>query len=107
MLTSHCYHQIFEQVGPQPLEQLIAEHFPIAEAEEISTVAAFGDFVRRLLAYEADERLTAKQALAHPFITEEFYDPAWTPPAIPPQRPADGPRWANVAMPSTDFLSLM
>jgi dual specificity protein kinase YAK1 len=111
LMQSHCYHQIFEQVGPQPLEELIAEHFPIAEAEEIATVACFGDFVRRLLAYEQDERLTAKQALAHPFITEEFYDPAWTPPDVPPLRTADrqepGDLTPVMALPPTDFLCLM
>jgi dual specificity protein kinase YAK1 len=110
LMTTHCYHQLFEQTGPQPLDQLVAEHFPLTGPGELEAVACFGDFVRRLLTYDPIERLSAPQALAHPFITRDPFDPGWVTPPGPRAQPADPAIRTETSvgrMPSTDFLYLM
>jgi serine/threonine protein kinase len=112
VLTSHCYRHIFEQTGIAPIEQLIADHCAVTADEEAAFVVAFGGFVRLLLAYDPFERLTAAQALAHPFITGDLAQADWVPPpddrkkrpAPPPPAPA-APRPADRF--AFDFLSLM
>jgi dual specificity protein kinase YAK1 len=111
LLTKHCYHQIFEQSGPAPIERLIADHCQVTSDEEIAWVVAFSAFVRSLLTYEPFRRLTARQALLHPFITGDIADTEWEPPPDPRKSPPPVP--SNTAAPpsgnrlSFDFLSLM
>jgi serine/threonine protein kinase len=110
LLTTHCYHQLFEQTGPQPLEQLITEHFPFTDPDDLEEVTCFSDFVRRLLAYVPVERLTAAQALTHPFFTGEPFHPNWVPPQPPRPQPIEAvvqPETSIGIMTSADFLDLM
>lgn len=68
LLERHLYHQIFEEIGAMPLDQMIITHFPLETDEEYEMMTKFIDFVKCLLAFSSAERLNAKQALAHPFI---------------------------------------
>jgi dual specificity protein kinase YAK1 len=111
LLTKHCYHQIFEQNGPAAIEQLIAEHCQVMSDEEIAWVVACSGFVRCLLTYDPFRRLTARQALLHPFITGNITEIDWEPPPDPNKRQPEvlpqTPRPPAGNRISFDFLSLM
>ncbi|OHT01876.1 CMGC family protein kinase [Tritrichomonas foetus] len=114
LATRHSYHSIFEKKGPVTLNQLIFDHKPIVSPEEAQTVACFSDFVHRLLELDQRKRLTAEQALQHPFIIGNFQFEGWNPPPVSlPSFPANFPlnnqeRPRPPSVPnSIDFLSLM
>lgn len=116
LTTRHSYHAIFEQTGPLTLEQLIMEHKPIETEEEALTVACFNDFCHRLLALDQRQRLTAEQALQHPFLVGSTSYQNWVPPPAvmpifhipqpqpPPARPAPP---IQPAQPSTSSMGGM
>lgn len=113
LLTRHSYHGIYQQTGPVPLRQLICEHVPIQNEVEARMVACFSDFVHRLLEFDAMRRLTASQALVHPFLQGEIQFEGWEPPAEPRVNlnPALGhPRFPTPSidnLPSSDIFALM
>jgi dual specificity protein kinase YAK1 len=83
VMTRHCYRQFFEAVPSFQLEVLIHEHKRIETEEQEAVVMCFCDFLRRLLVYDGNNRITAMQALAHPFM-QGVAMPAmgWTPPIV-------------------------
>ena len=120
LMTKHSYHQIYEQIGALPLDQLIQGHMEIKTDEEQKTVTCFTDFVMRLLNFDPTQRLTATQALAHPFLEGNPLPDGWRPPISgrPSQTPghqaqsATPPAFGVRAslssdMSKTDFLALM
>ena len=119
LVTTHSYHQIYEQIGALPLEQLIQGHCEVKTPEEQAMVTCFTDFVKRLLNFDPARRLTATQALAHPFLDGKQLSEEWRPPRVArsfasdtqPQSltpPAFGVRTSlSSDMSKSDFLSLM
>lgn len=114
LLNNHSYHQIFEQIGAVPLAQLIQEHCPITSQEELDMVNSFNHFIHCLLTYDSSVRLTAFQALSHPFITGDVHNENWNPPpvqrvAIRQQTPTnERPKTSSVGdLETIDFLDLM
>ena len=112
LLQRHLYHTSYEQTGPMKLEQIIMGHFPLRTEEDIQDVQCFAQFVLMLLEYDPLQRLTAEQALTHPFITGEPFRPDWRPPFG--ASPLAGPQSAHLTRTSShdeisarDFLSLM
>ena len=83
LLTRHSYHQIYEQIGALPLEQLIQEHCVVANEQEQEMLNCFNDFVKRMLCFDPSQRVTATQALAHPFLQGEPLPQGWVPPYVP------------------------
>ena len=113
LLTRHSYHGIYQQTGPVPLRQLIYEHAPLQNEEEARMVNCFSDFVHRLLEFDAMKRLTASQALVHPFLMGSSAFEGWSPPEEPrvDLNPGVGhlpvPQSARDSLPSSDILSLL
>ena len=129
LLNRHSYHQKYQQVGAIPLAQLIQTHMPIQNEMEANAIMSFTHFVHCLLNFDPMQRLTAVQALSHPFLLGQPVPPNWTPPevhrvqpTIPEDHKHDQMRvsssLSNIvsstpvvtmaqALESTDFLSLM
>lgn len=82
LLTNHSYNQIFEQIGAVPLTQLIHEHCLILDQEELNMIHSFDHFIHSLLKFDTSQRLTAFQALSHPFILNEHFTEGWQPPKV-------------------------
>lgn len=80
LLTTHRYNTVYERIGTRPLPQLILSHHPIRTDEERMLVNSFTDFIVRLLTYDPSKRLTATQALAHPFLQGVPMPATWEPP---------------------------
>ena len=82
LLTRHLYHEnVFAEIGVAPLHQMLLEHFPLQSQEEIDAVNCFSHFAHCLLNFNQDERLSAAQALQHPFITGAPFSEDWTAPS--------------------------
>jgi dual specificity protein kinase YAK1 len=79
LLNRHCSREIFQALGIMSLEELIREKEPATDEAEAASLASFSDFVRRLLAYSPNRRITAGQALRHPFILDVPLPPDWQP----------------------------
>ncbi|KAH0791551.1 CMGC family protein kinase [Histomonas meleagridis] len=80
LLHKHYYHEVFEQNGITSLTEMIEHHHRIESDETLKKVECFADFVRRLLDYDPRSRVTAEQALQHPFIKGEVNFEKWMPP---------------------------
>ncbi|KAH0787719.1 CMGC family protein kinase [Histomonas meleagridis] len=78
LLTKHLYHSIFEQLNLFTLDQVIMAHCMITTEEELRAVACFSDFVHCLLRFDSTKRLSADEALRHPFITGQIGVPLQT-----------------------------
>lgn len=118
LLTQNCYHQIYEQIGAHPLDRLVQEHCEVKGEEQQAMVTCFNDFLKRLLNYDPAERLTATQALAHPFIEGSALPENWKPPRVkrtdihsshPESSTPPAPRMRSSFgdISKNDFLSLM
>ena len=113
LLQKHLYHTLFEQSGAIPLGQLIMEHCQLRTSEEIDEVRKFVQFVTMLLEYDPVRRLTAEQALTHPFVTGEPFKDDWRPvmACADVDSSPSSPRMARSASDSLlspkDFLSMM
>ena len=68
-MARHLNCQLFMDAGACKLSQLIAEHSAVSSPQEMVEVMAFNHFVHSLLAYDPRRRLTAAEALQHPFMT--------------------------------------
>lgn len=79
LLTRNSYCSIYQEIGALPLDQLIMNHNPIQSEEELKLVRSFSHFVHCLLNYDVNSRLSAFQALHHPFLTGETLE-NWAPP---------------------------
>ena len=113
LATRHSYRSIFEKTGPVTLSQLIFEHKPINTPDDARMIACFNDFVHRLLELDQTKRLTAEQALNHPFLNNDWQFENWSPPQVnmplfptAPNREFR-PRPPSVPNSAIDFLSLM
>lgn len=87
----HLYASIFQQTGPLTLEQLIMSHKQPETEEDEMNLQCFSHFVHSLLVFNPNERLSATQALQHPFITGEELTEDWAPEPEPdlPQGPTE------------------
>jgi dual specificity protein kinase YAK1 len=68
LLSSHCYHQVFETRGAYTLEDLVERHIPATDAEEAGLLRSFTDFLKMLLEYDPVTRVSAARARIHPFL---------------------------------------
>jgi dual specificity protein kinase YAK1 len=80
MLSRHCYHQVFEEIGVVPMDQMILGHIGAASEEEVTLLICFIDFVKRMLSYDPAVRISAAGALTHPFILGQELPDHWEPP---------------------------
>jgi dual specificity protein kinase YAK1 len=83
LLTRHCCHQVFEEIGIHTLDQLILSRMPFQTDDEFNLLTAFTDFVKRLLNYDPQIRVSARTALMHPFILGKDLPDDWQQPPEP------------------------
>ncbi|OHT14724.1 CMGC family protein kinase [Tritrichomonas foetus] len=92
LLNKHSYHQKYQQMGAVPLRQLINIRANPQTPEEVAQTDSFSHFVHCLLEYDQMKRLTAKQALGHPFLEGKPITIDWKPievKRLPPNPPKD------------------
>ena len=71
--TRHLYHEtVFAETGIEELRFMLLHHFPLSSDEEINALKWFAHFSYALLKFDKNERLSAADALSHPFITGEW-----------------------------------
>jgi dual specificity protein kinase YAK1 len=75
LMNRHLYHSIFKNSGLMKLNDLLLAKFHLDDEEDAVAVKCFSHFVHSLLTYDPKRRITAEEALLHPFITgEKFSD---------------------------------
>ncbi|OHT10503.1 CMGC family protein kinase [Tritrichomonas foetus] len=68
VLDRHLNKSIFIERGPMNLAQLVMTRFEPQSREEYESVVVFSSFLHGLLSIDPNSRMTARQALMHPFI---------------------------------------
>ena len=68
-MVRHLNHQMFVEAGACQLSSLILGHMPPDNTQDVMELMAFHHFVHRLLTYDPKRRMTAAEALEHPFVT--------------------------------------
>jgi dual specificity protein kinase YAK1 len=110
LLTAHCYHQVFEERGVQPLESLVMNHIPAEDRTELAMLRSFADFLKSLLEFDATARVTAARARTHPFIMGQPLPANWTSLKEPRKEALKSPpvprRPVSMEAIQADFLSL-
>jgi len=81
--TRYIYSAVLQDKGIIPLDQLIMEHLWLRTDRGNDAIACFAHFVKALLTCNHRKRPSAEQALAHPFITGQPFDPEWRLPEAP------------------------
>ncbi|EAY22348.1 CMGC family protein kinase [Trichomonas vaginalis G3] len=79
LLERHLYNSIFQETGPSSLENLIMNHCDLETDDDVNLVSCFSHFCQSLLQFDPNTRLSAEQALSHPFITEDIFSGEWYP----------------------------
>lgn len=79
LINDHFYNTIFQEIGPTSLENLIMNHCELETEEDVNLVSCFSHFCYSLLQFDPAQRLSAKQALTHPFITDDIFTGEWYP----------------------------
>jgi dual specificity protein kinase YAK1 len=77
LLTSHCYCQFFQERGVQTLENLILTYMMPEDPAEDAMLRSFADFVKALLEFDPNLRVTAARARTHPFIRQQPLPQNW------------------------------
>jgi len=71
IVEKHSYSTRIIDNGGASLPELILNHVPVQSEEEIVSLECFTHFILSLLQIDPDQRMSAYEALHHPFLTEE------------------------------------
>jgi dual specificity protein kinase YAK1 len=112
MLTKHCYHAVFEEIGVLPIDQVMMGHNGLTAEEDAALIMCFIDFVKRMLSYDPSVRISAAGALTHPFILGKDLPENWAPPVEAKKdwkkgSPKNIRKAMSLDLVPSDFLSMM